>query len=100
MGISKKTSLSDHKKWEIMFNSLKQMLRKQAEQLNSLIEQRTYLQQRIQLQFERWKSDVHMFEDVLSQVLHCTVIFDFKFLGFMGFPHFLRFMDCVINFIF
>ncbi|XP_057518044.1 uncharacterized protein LOC130798973 [Amaranthus tricolor] len=68
MGISKKTSLSDHKKWEIMFNSLKQMLRKQAEQLNSLIEQRTYLQQRIQLQFERWKSDVHMFEDVLSQM--------------------------------
>ncbi|XP_019107663.1 uncharacterized protein LOC104905113 isoform X2 [Beta vulgaris subsp. vulgaris] len=71
MGTSKKKKpaqpSSDHKKWELIFNALKQMLRKQAVQLDSLLEERKFLQERIQIQYERWNSDVRLLEDVLFQ---------------------------------
>uniref|UniRef100_A0A803MRK7 Uncharacterized protein n=1 Tax=Chenopodium quinoa TaxID=63459 RepID=A0A803MRK7_CHEQI len=58
---------SDHQKWEIIFNALQQMLRKQASQIDTLIEQRQSLQERIQLQYQRWNSDVRMLEDIIAQ---------------------------------
>ncbi|XP_021747018.1 uncharacterized protein LOC110712872 [Chenopodium quinoa] len=57
----------DHQKWEIIFNALKQMLRKQASQMDSLIEERRILQERIQLQYQRWRSDVRLLEDIIAQ---------------------------------
>ncbi|XP_021769230.1 paramyosin-like isoform X2 [Chenopodium quinoa] len=58
---------SDHQKWEIIFNALQQMLRKQSSQIDVLLEQRQSLQERIQLQYQRWNSDVRFLEDIIAQ---------------------------------
>ncbi|XP_056686575.1 uncharacterized protein [Spinacia oleracea] len=52
-----KSSSLDHQKWEVIFNTLKQMLKKQVSQLDSLIEDRQILQERIRIQHQRWKSE-------------------------------------------
>ncbi|CAO2833832.1 unnamed protein product [Amaranthus hypochondriacus] len=62
-----RSSSSDHQKWQVIFNALKQMLRKQAEQLDSLLDQRAFLQERMQRLLQRWNSDVIMFQDMISQ---------------------------------
>lgn len=96
MGTSKKKKpaqpSSDHKKWELIFNALKQMLRKQAVQLDSLLEERKFLQERIQIQYERWNSDVRLLEDVLFQVF-------FTISEISSFTSKFRVLDCFIDFV-
>ncbi|KAL2895470.1 Laminin subunit alpha-2 [Bienertia sinuspersici] len=58
---------SDHQKWEIIYNALKQLLRKQALQLDLLVEERKLLQHRIHSQCQRWNSDLRLLEDAISQ---------------------------------
>lgn len=70
-------SSSDHQKWQVIFNALKQMLQKQAEQLDSLLDQRAFLQERMQRLLQRWNSDVIMFQDMISQVLYSISIPNF-----------------------
>ena len=72
-----RSSSSDHQKWQVIFNALKQMLRKQAEQLDSLLDQRAFLQERMQRLLKRWNSDVIMFQDMISQVLYSISIPNF-----------------------
>ena len=72
-----RSSSSDHQKWQVIFNALKQMLRKQAEQLDSLLDQRAFLQERKQRLLKRWNSDVIMFQDMISQVLYSISIPNF-----------------------
>lgn len=64
---SSSSSSSDHQKWEIIFSALKKILQKQAQQLDSLLGERKLLQERIQLQYQRWNSDVRLLEDIISQ---------------------------------
>ncbi|XP_050215013.1 uncharacterized protein LOC126666094 isoform X2 [Mercurialis annua] len=51
-----------------LFNNLIQLLNSQQEQLQTLVEERKFLEDRIKLQHERWVSDVHLRDDHISQI--------------------------------
>jgi len=71
MGTAKKKRAqvsSDREKWEVIFNALKLMLCKQHSQLDSLLQQRNLLEQRIKILYDRWVSDVRLSEDQVSLV--------------------------------
>ncbi|KAK9739996.1 hypothetical protein RND81_03G002900 [Saponaria officinalis] len=59
---------TDRQKWEIIFNALKQLLRKQQFQLDSLSQERNFVQQRLQIQQHAWDSDLFLLHSHISQL--------------------------------
>ncbi|XP_043708467.1 chromosome partition protein Smc [Telopea speciosissima] len=59
---------SDRKKWQKIFNALVHMMQTQQIQLESLAKERKLLQDRIQIQQDRWVSDVHVLQQEISQM--------------------------------
>ncbi|OVA18568.1 hypothetical protein BVC80_1831g105 [Macleaya cordata] len=62
------TISSDRLQWQKVFNALVHMLKSQQTQLESLVKERKLLEDRIQIQYDRWVSDVHLLEDQISQM--------------------------------
>ncbi|KAJ4964446.1 hypothetical protein NE237_024385 [Protea cynaroides] len=58
----------DHLQWQKIFNALVHMLQTQQIQLESLVKERSLLQDRIRIQHDRWISDVHILEENISQM--------------------------------
>ncbi|XP_077232162.1 uncharacterized protein LOC143866903 [Tasmannia lanceolata] len=59
---------SDSLRWKKIFNSLVHLLKSQQTQLETLAVERKILEDRIQIQHERWVSDVLLLKDHLSQM--------------------------------
>ncbi|XP_077246230.1 uncharacterized protein LOC143886161 [Tasmannia lanceolata] len=59
---------SDSLQWKKIFNSLVHLLKSQQTQLVTLAVERKILEDRIQIQHERWVSDVLLLKDHLSQM--------------------------------
>lgn len=59
---------SDRAKWNKVFNAMVRMLRTQQTQLESLAKDRKLLEDRIKLQYNRWVSDVNLFQDQITQM--------------------------------
>ncbi|CAI9116934.1 OLC1v1018230C2 [Oldenlandia corymbosa var. corymbosa] len=59
---------SDRAKWNKIFNSLVHLLQKQQIQLQCLVKERKFLEDRIKLQHERWVFDVNLLQDQISEV--------------------------------
>nr|DAD22381.1 TPA_asm: hypothetical protein HUJ06_023844 [Nelumbo nucifera] len=59
---------SDRLQWQKIFNAIVQMLQSQNIQLESLVKERKLLEDRIQIQHERWVSDVRLLEEQISQM--------------------------------
>ncbi|GAB4852523.1 hypothetical protein Ancab_016738 [Ancistrocladus abbreviatus] len=59
---------SDHRKWKKVFGTLVQMLQTQQTQLETLLEERKRLEDRIKIQYDRWASDIRLFDDQISQL--------------------------------
>ncbi|GLT73149.1 hypothetical protein SLA2020_450270 [Shorea laevis] len=59
---------SDREKWDKIFNGLVKMLQSQQEQLQTLVEERKVLEDRLRMQQERWESDVSLYEDHISRM--------------------------------
>ena len=59
---------SERQKWEKIFEGLVKMLKTQQHQLETLAKDRKILEDRINMQYERWVSDVRLYEDHNSQV--------------------------------
>ncbi|GMI90682.1 hypothetical protein like AT1G19980 [Hibiscus trionum] len=59
---------SERQKWDKIFEGLVKMLKTQQQQLETLAKQRNILQGRIKMQYERWVSDVRLYEDHISQI--------------------------------
>ncbi|CAL5418451.1 unnamed protein product [Camellia sinensis] len=59
---------SDPQQWNKVFNSLVHILETQQIQLESLSRDRKFLEDRIKLQYDRWVSDVNLFQDQISQM--------------------------------
>ncbi|KAH8509595.1 hypothetical protein Peur_051384 [Populus x canadensis] len=70
MGTSNCTQLvtSDREKWDKVFGGLVKLLKSQQEQLETLIKERHFLEDRIKTQHERWVSDIRLYEDHISQI--------------------------------
>ncbi|KAJ8439833.1 hypothetical protein Cgig2_029093 [Carnegiea gigantea] len=69
MGTAKKKRAqvsSVREKWEVIFNALKLLLCKQQSQLDSLLQHRNLLEQRIKILYDRWVFDVRLSEDQVS----------------------------------
>ncbi|GAB2293866.1 hypothetical protein Dimus_028077 [Dionaea muscipula] len=62
-----KTS-SNRRKWQKIFNALVKMLQSQQSQLETLVDDRNRLQNRIKVQYDRWVADVRLLEDENSQM--------------------------------
>ena len=85
MGTSNCTQLvtSDREKWDKVFGGLVKLLKSQQEQLETLLKERHFLEDRIKTQHERWVSDIRLYEDHISQasLLSCQKVWfflDFK----------------------
>ncbi|CAK9148287.1 unnamed protein product [Ilex paraguariensis] len=59
---------TDRQKWNKIFNALVHMLQTQHTQLEYLATERKLLEDRIKSQYERWLSDVKLFQDQISQM--------------------------------
>lgn len=59
---------SDRLAWQKIFKALVQMTQTQQTQLESLAKERKLLEKRIKLQYDRWVSDVKLFQDRISQM--------------------------------
>lgn len=59
---------SERQKWDQIFEGLVGMLKTQQQQLQTLTKERKILGDRINMQYERWASDVRLYEDHISQV--------------------------------
>ncbi|CAI9116933.1 OLC1v1018230C1 [Oldenlandia corymbosa var. corymbosa] len=59
---------SDRAKWNKIFNSLVHLLQKQQIQLQCLVKERKFLEDRIKLQHERWVFDVNLLQDQISEM--------------------------------
>ncbi|EOY15029.1 hypothetical protein QUC31_000323 [Theobroma cacao] len=59
---------SERQNWDKIFEGLVEMLKTQQEQLETLAKERKILEDRIKMQYERWVSDVRLYEDHISQV--------------------------------
>ena len=59
---------SDRQKWDKIFKGLVKMLKTQQQPLETLAKERKILEDRINMQYERWVSDVRLYEDHISQV--------------------------------
>ncbi|KAF7803903.1 coiled-coil domain-containing protein 158 isoform X1 [Senna tora] len=59
---------SERCNWEKIFNGLVQMLRTQQNQIQSLVNERKFLQDRITMQHERWASDMRLYEDQIADM--------------------------------
>lgn len=62
------SSSSDPLQWQKIFNALVQMIKSQQAQLQTLAEDRILLEDRIQIQHQRWLSDVRLLENQIFQV--------------------------------
>ena len=58
---------SERQKWEKIFEGLVKMLKTQQQQLETLAKERKIFEDRIKMQYERWVSDVRLYEDHISQ---------------------------------
>ncbi|GMI83093.1 hypothetical protein like AT1G19980 [Hibiscus trionum] len=58
----------ERQKWEKIFEGLVKMLKTQQQQLETLAKERNILEGRIKMQYERWVSDVRLYEDHISQM--------------------------------
>ncbi|XP_004486497.1 uncharacterized protein [Cicer arietinum] len=58
----------ERRNWGNVFNLLVQMVRHQQNQLQSFANQKKFLEDRLQMQNERWASDVKLYKDQISQV--------------------------------
>lgn len=67
--MAKSKGSSDRDKWNKVFNAMVRMLRRQQTQLESLAKDRKLLEDRIKLQYDRWVSDVNLFQDQITQVM-------------------------------
>ncbi|XP_061357010.1 uncharacterized protein LOC133301395 [Gastrolobium bilobum] len=65
---SSNASSSERRNWENIFNLLVQMVRNQQNQLQSLAKQHKFLEDRLQMQHERWASDIRLHKDQISQM--------------------------------
>jgi len=54
--------------WEKIFGTLVQMMKNQEKQLQSFADQQNFLQDRLELQNQRWASDIKRYKDQISQV--------------------------------
>ncbi|OMO87416.1 hypothetical protein CCACVL1_09059 [Corchorus capsularis] len=59
---------SERQKWDKIFDGLVKMLKSQQQQLETLAKERKILEDRIKMQYERWVSDVRLYEDHISQM--------------------------------
>ncbi|KAK8552456.1 hypothetical protein V6N12_041051 [Hibiscus sabdariffa] len=59
---------SERQKWDKIFEGLVKMLKTQQQQLETLAKERNILEDRIKMQYERWVSDVRLYEDHISQI--------------------------------
>ncbi|KAE8684460.1 Detected protein of unknown function [Hibiscus syriacus] len=59
---------SERQKWNEVFEGLVKMLKTQQQQLETLAKERIILEDRIKMQYERWVSDVRLYEDHISQM--------------------------------
>ncbi|GMH23793.1 hypothetical protein Nepgr_025636 [Nepenthes gracilis] len=62
------TASCDRKKWATLFGALVHMLQNQQSQLETLVGERERLGDRIRVQYDRWVSDVRLFDDQISQM--------------------------------
>ena len=69
MGAKTRSQVSSERhKWDKIFEGLVKMLKTQQHQLETLAKDRKILEDRINMQYERWVSDVRLYEDHISQV--------------------------------
>uniref|UniRef100_A0A2P2P0Q3 Cytomatrix family protein n=1 Tax=Rhizophora mucronata TaxID=61149 RepID=A0A2P2P0Q3_RHIMU len=59
---------SDREKWNKIFTGLARLLKNQQEQLETLVQERKFLQDRINMQCERWVSDTRLYHDHISRM--------------------------------
>ncbi|XVF63687.1 hypothetical protein PTKIN_Ptkin09bG0106900 [Pterospermum kingtungense] len=59
---------SDREKWDKIFEGLVKMLKTQQQQLETLAKERKILEDRINMQYNRWVSDVRLYEDHISHM--------------------------------
>ncbi|XP_022772652.1 uncharacterized protein LOC111315298 isoform X2 [Durio zibethinus] len=59
---------SERQKWDKIFEGLVKMLKTLQQQLETLVKERKILEDRINMQYERWVSDVRLYEDHISQM--------------------------------
>ncbi|KAI7984491.1 hypothetical protein LOK49_LG15G01257 [Camellia lanceoleosa] len=71
---------SDPQQWNKVFNSLVHILETQQIQLESLSRDRKFLEDRIKLQYDRWVSDVNLFQ--IKSLRDLVLLLDF--LGWVG----------------
>ncbi|GMJ02719.1 hypothetical protein like AT1G19980 [Hibiscus trionum] len=62
------TVSSEREKWDKIFECLVKMLKSQQQHLETLAQERKVLEDRIKLQYERWASDVRLYESHISQM--------------------------------
>lgn len=58
----------ERRNWGKIFNGLTQMLQTQQNQLETLVNERKLLEDRIKMQHERWIADIRLYEDHISQM--------------------------------
>ncbi|XP_022996984.1 uncharacterized protein LOC111492049 isoform X2 [Cucurbita maxima] len=77
MGKIKRSKSSSHRQnWEKIFSALVHMLQTQQKQLETLIEERKLLEDRIRMQHDRWSSDTRLYEDLVCQLQADLVLRD------------------------
>ncbi|XWS20949.1 hypothetical protein CRYUN_Cryun30bG0013700 [Craigia yunnanensis] len=59
---------SERQKWDKIFEGLVKMLKTQQQPLETLAKERKILEDRINMQYERWVSDVRLYENHISQM--------------------------------
>ncbi|KAK8996995.1 hypothetical protein V6N11_020488 [Hibiscus sabdariffa] len=65
---TRSTVSSEREKWVKIFQGLVKMLKSQHQHLETLAQERKVLEDRIKLQYERWVSDVRLYEGQISQM--------------------------------
>ncbi|KAL4308792.1 hypothetical protein GQ457_01G009160 [Hibiscus cannabinus] len=65
---TRSTVSSEREKWDKIFQGLVKMLKSQHQHLETLAQERKVLEDRIKLQYERWASDVRLYEGQISQM--------------------------------
>ncbi|KAK6939345.1 hypothetical protein RJ641_028876 [Dillenia turbinata] len=69
MGSAKRSKdSSERRNWQTVFNACVQMLRSQQKQIESLVRDRELLENRIEVQHDRWVYDSNLFQDQISQM--------------------------------
>ncbi|KAG7029437.1 hypothetical protein SDJN02_07776 [Cucurbita argyrosperma subsp. argyrosperma] len=74
--IKRSKSSSQRQNWEKIFSALVHMLQTQQKQLETLIEERKLLEDRIRMQHDRWSSDTRLYEDLVYQLQADLVLRD------------------------